>query len=205
MTSHLLVAAGVLALLTVAPGPDMAVVARQAVAGGRSDGFRTVLGVAAGLLLWGLLTAVGLAALLAASATAFTVVKFAGAAYLVFLGIRSLLNSRRPEPNVAEEPARREGGPWVTGAVTNTLNPKVAVFYIGLLPTLAPPQLSPQAGMALLVLTHVMLTVIWLGGFVFLLDAAKAFFARSGVRRWMDRITGAVLITFGLRIAAAQP
>ncbi|WP_017571156.1 LysE family translocator [Nocardiopsis halotolerans] len=205
MFAQILVAAGMLAVLTMAPGPDMAVVARQAVSGGRSDGLRTVVGVAAGLLLWGLLAVIGLAALLAASATAFTVVKFAGAGYLVYLGVRALLNSRRPEPTVVHGPAERGGNPWMTGAVTNALNPKIAVFYVSLLPTLSPPQLSPQVGMALLVLTHVVLTVAWLGGFVFLLNVARAFFARPVVRRWMERITGGVLIAFGVRVATARP
>ncbi|WP_017598919.1 LysE family translocator [Nocardiopsis lucentensis] len=206
MIGHMLVSAGVLAVLTMAPGPDMAVVARQAVSGGRGDGLRTVVGVAAGLLLWGLLAAVGLAALLAASATAFTVVRFAGAGYLVYLGIRTLLASRRSSvPEAVPEPAERSGNPWMSGAVTNALNPKIAVFYISLLPALAPPQMSPQAGMALLVLTHVVLTVAWLSGFVFLLDVARSFFTRPTVRRWTDRVTGGVLIAFGARVATAHP
>ncbi|MER7520706.1 LysE family translocator [Streptomyces sp. NPDC126499] len=207
MVYELLAAAGVLALLTMVPGPDMAVVTRRAVAAGRSDGLRTVAGITTGLLVWGVLSVAGLAAVLAASATAYTVVKLAGAAYLVLLGAQALLAARRGRHDRAA--ARVDipppsGHPWRTGLVGNLLNPKIAVFYTGLLPTLAPHGLSPHTGMSLLVLVHAALTVGWLGGYVLLLARARAFFARAAVRRAMERITGVVLIGFGVRVATAQ-
>ena len=206
MFVQLLAATGVLAVLTVVPGPDMAVVTKRAVACGWRDGLRTVGGIAAGLLVWGLLTVVGLAAVLAASATAYTVVKLAGAAYLVFLGVQSLLQSRRGRfgPRAAATPGAA-GNPWRTGLVSNVFNPKIAVFYTGLLPTLAPAGLSPHAGMALLVLLHAALTVAWLGSYVLVLAKARAFFERPAVRRAMDRVTGVVLIGFGVKVAGLRP
>ncbi|MFG2618930.1 LysE family translocator [Streptomyces sp. NPDC048507] len=207
MLTQLAAATGVLGLLTLVPGPDMAVVTRRAVSRGRADGLRTVGGIAAGLLLWGALTVAGLAALLAASAEVYLVVKLAGAAYLCFLGIQSL---RRPGAGVdgAAEgdalPERRGGGgAWRTGLVSNALNPKIAVFYTGLLPTLAPRGLGPAAGMALLVLVHVLLTLLWLGTYVYVLSRARQFFTRPRVRRAMDRVTGIVLIGFGVRVATS--
>ncbi|GAA0322694.1 LysE family translocator [Streptomyces polychromogenes] len=231
MLTQLAAATGVLALLTVVPGPDMAVVTRRAVSRGRADGLRTVGGIAAGLLLWGALTVAGLAALLAASAEVYLAVKLAGAAYLCLLGVQSL---RRPGVGAAADGdgggaaggvdgagvggpdgggggglggpdgGRRErGGAWRTGLVSNALNPKIAVFYTGLLPTLAPPGLRPAAGMALLVLVHVLLTLAWLGTYVYVLSRARRFFARPRVRRAMDRVTGVVLIGFGLRVATS--
>ncbi|MEV7541259.1 LysE family translocator [Streptomyces sp. NPDC089915] len=231
MLTQLAAATGVLALLTLVPGPDMAVVTRQAVSRGRADGLRTVGGIAAGLLLWGALTVAGLAALLAASAEVYLAVKLAGAAYLCFLGVQSL---RRPGvrgpadggeagadggdragglgragggdggSGSAVDGGRRErGGAWRTGLVNNALNPKIAVFYTGLLPTLAPPGLRPAAGMALLVLVHVLLTLAWLGTYVYVLSRARRFFARPRVRRAMDRVTGVVLIGFGVRVATS--
>ncbi|MFF8597951.1 LysE family translocator [Streptomyces sp. NPDC015232] len=211
MVYAFLAAAGVLALLTMVPGPDMAVVTRRAVAAGRRDGLLTVAGITSGLLVWGVLSVAGLAAVLAASATAYTVVKLAGAAYLVFLGVQALRAARRGGParsGSAEPapapPAAPSGQPWRTGLVSNVLNPKIAVFYTGLLPTLAPHGLSPHTGMALLVLLHAVLTVLWLSGYVLLLTKARAFFARAAVRRAMERITGVVLIGFGLKVATAQ-
>ncbi|MGW7098311.1 LysE family translocator [Streptomyces sp. NPDC054838] len=202
MYTQLLTATGVLALLTLVPGPDMAIVTKQAVSRGRADGLRTVGGIAAGLLLWGALTVAGLAALLAASAEVYLVVKLAGAGYLCFLGVQSL---RHPgaEPAVAAVPGGRGGSAWRTGLVGNALNPKIAVFYTGLLPTLAPVGVRPAAGMVLLVGVHVLLTLLWLGTYVYVLSRARHFFARPRVRRTLDRVTGAVLIAFGVRVATA--
>ncbi|MFJ4536732.1 LysE family translocator [Streptomyces tibetensis] len=206
MLIQFLTAAGVLAVLTMVPGPDMAVVTKRAVSCGWQDALRTAGGITGGLLIWGVLTVVGLAAVLAASATAYTVVKLAGAAYLVFLGVQALLDSRRvraqPAGALPDAPA---GNPWRTGLVSNVFNPKIAVFYTGLLPTLAPSGLSPHTGMALLVLLHAALTAVWLGGYVMLLAKARGFFQKSAVRRAMDRVTGVVLIGFGLKVATTQP
>ncbi|MEU3722249.1 LysE family translocator [Streptomyces sp. NPDC031705] len=212
MLTQLAAATGVLALLTLVPGPDMAIVTRRAVSRGRADGLRTVGGIAAGLLLWGALTVAGLAALLAASAEVYLVVKLAGAAYLCLLGVQSL---RRPgagggPDDTAGDPGGRTGhgrsgggSAWRTGLVANALNPKIAVFYTGLLPTLAPSGLSPAAGMALLVLVHVLLTLAWLSTYVYVLSRARRFFTRPRVRRTMDRVTGVVLIGFGVRVATS--
>ncbi|MFJ9644165.1 LysE family translocator [Streptomyces sp. NPDC004244] len=206
MLTQLITATGVLALLTLVPGPDMAIVTRRAVARGRADGLRTVAGITVGLLLWGVLTVAGLAGLLAASAEVYLAVKLAGAAYLCFLGIQSL---RRPGavpapegPGTEDPGVRAEGaGAWRTGLVSNALNPKIAVFYTGLLPALTPSGLRPAAGMALLVLVHVLLTVAWLGTYVYVLSRARRFFGRPRVSRALDRVTGVVLIGFGIRVA----
>ncbi|WP_030185769.1 LysE family translocator [Streptomyces violaceorubidus] len=209
MLLQFVAAVGVLAVLTMVPGPDMAVVTKRAVASGWRDGLRTVGGITAGLLVRGVLAVVGLAAVLAASATAYTAVKLAGAAYLVLLGVQALLQSRRaPSRSAAGALAPPRGNPWRTGLVGNVLNPKIAVFSTGLLPALAPTGLPPHAGMALLVLVHTMLTMLTavrLGGYVLLLSKARAFFEKPAVRQGMDRVTGTVLIGFGPKVATARP
>ncbi|MFJ3501815.1 MULTISPECIES: LysE family translocator [unclassified Streptomyces] len=205
MFVQLLAATGVLAVLTVVPGPDMAVVTKRAIASGPQDGLRTVGGIVAGLLVWGVLTVVGLAAVLAASATAYTVVKLVGALYLGFLGVQTLLRSKRGGPEASAAVPAPSGSPWRTGFVGNVLNPKIAVFYTGLLPTLAPSALPQHLGMTLLVLLHAVLTLAWLGGYVMVLARARTFFARPSVRRAMDRVTGVVLIGFGVKVAISQP
>ncbi|MFH8365934.1 LysE family translocator [Streptomyces sp. NPDC018031] len=206
MLAQMITAAGVLALLTVVPGPDMAVVTRRAVAAGRADGLRTVAGIAVGLLVWGALTVAGLAAVLAASAEAYTVVKLLGAGYLLFLGGQALWQSRRRAaaaggPSGPAAPV--SGSAWRTGLVSNLLNPKIAVFYTGLLPTLAPEGLPPAAAMGLLVLVHTVLTLGWLGGYVHLLSRARSVFERPRVRRALDRVTGVTLIGFGAKVATS--
>jgi threonine/homoserine/homoserine lactone efflux protein len=188
-------AAGVLALLTVVPGPDMAVVTKRAIASGRAEAFRTAAGITTGLLLWGAFAVVGLAAVLAASAEAYFVVKILGAAYLAFLGLQSLWQSRRSAPRTAESTTTGSRRAYLTGLTANVFNPKIAVFYTGLLPTLAPERLPAPAGMGLLVALHAALTLTWLGGYAYLVSQARAVFERPRVRRLL-------LIGFGARVAA---
>ncbi|MGW7515159.1 LysE family translocator [Streptomyces sp. NPDC054796] len=209
MIAQLFAAAGVLALLTLVPGPDMAVVTRRSLTSGPADGYRTAGGIVAGLLLWGVLAVVGLAAVLAASAVAYTVVKVLGVLYLLYLGIQALWNSRRNAtattvaPLPEEAPSLRSGGgnAWRTGLTSNLLNPKIAVFYTGLLPSLAPSDLPVPLGLAILVALHLVMTMAWLSGYVYLVSRARSVFERPRVRRAMDRVTGVVLIAFGVRLA----
>ncbi|MCX3292401.1 LysE family translocator [Streptomyces sp. NEAU-H22] len=195
-------AAGVLALLTIVPGPDMALVTRRAIASGGAGALGTVAGITTGLLLWGVFTIAGLAAVLAASAVAYFVVKILGAAYLIFLGLQALWQSRRSAPRAVGPTATGPRHGYLAGLTTNALNPKIAVFYTGLLPTLAPDQLPAAAGMGLLVALHAALTLTWLGGYACLVARARPVFERPRVRRLLDRVTGVVLIGFGARVAA---
>jgi threonine/homoserine/homoserine lactone efflux protein len=216
----LLAALGTLALLTVLPGPDVAVVTRVALASGRRAAFGAALGIASGCLVWGLLTAAGLAALLAASATAFTVVKLAGAAYLVWLGLHSWWHSRRSasraagaaEGSVDTGPAgagraaagsvpQTLGAAWRTGFVANLLNPKIGVFYTSLLPQLVPAGWPAATTLIGLVLAHDVMGLVWLNWYAAMLHRARAVLTRPRVKRLLDRATGTALIGFGLRVA----
>ena len=200
--SSLLAAVLVLALLTVVPGPDVAVVTRVALGSGRLAAARTAAGVAAGCLVWGVLTAAGLAAILAASAHAYAVVKLVGAAYLVFLGVQALWRSRRGTASAASESAPRgEGRPFVTGLLTNLLNPKIAVFYTGLLPQLVPAGAPVGITLLGLVVVHAVLGLVWLNAYAALLHGVRGTPTRPRVRRAMERVTGAVLIGFGVQVA----
>ena len=197
----LLAAVAALTLLTLVPGPDLAVVTRVALASGRGAAARTAAGIVAGLLVWGLLTVAGLAALLAASAEAYALVKLAGAAYLVFLGVQTLWRSRRSlaQESVAVPP--RAERPWRTGLVTNLVNPKIAVFYTGLLPQLVPAGAPAAPTLGALVLVHAGLSLAWLNLYALLLHRASATLQRPRVRRALDQLTGLVLVGFGLRVA----
>lgn len=198
MLLHLLAAAGVLALLTIVPGPDMAVVTRRALVGGRSAGVRAAGGVVSGLLVWGSLSVLGLTALLAASPTAYLVVKTLGVAYLLVLGVQAL---RARSSATSAEAAPAGGRSFLTGLTANLLNPKIAVFYTALLPGLAPPSLPHASGLAALVALHAVLTFGWLSGYAVTLTRASTFFQRPRVRRTLDRITGVVLVGFAVRLA----
>lgn len=200
MLSSYLAAVGALALLTVLPGPDVAVVTRFSLDGGRTAGSRAAAGVVAGLAVWGALTVVGLAAVLAASAAAYTVVKIVGVIFLVAMGVRMLWRSRSIGDHPAAAPP--SGHPGRSGLLTNVLNPKIAVFYTGLLPSLVPAGGSPRVWLPVLVLTHAALSLAWLVGYAAAVSRSRSMLERPRVRTFLDRVTGCVLIAFGVRVAA---
>ena len=157
--SSLLVFLAVAGLLVVTPSPDMALVTRNALGRGRRAALLTALGIETGLLVWTGASVLGLAALLAASAFAFTAVKLAGAAYLVYLGLRTLLSLRgsattapssRPSP---AEATIAEGSPFQQGLLSNLLNPTIAVFFTSLIPQFVMP--GPSATLESLALAGI--------------------------------------------------
>jgi len=204
MIGVVVTAFAVLGLLTVIPGPDMAVVTRAGLSGGRGAALRATFGVVAGLMVWGALTVVGLGAVLAASAEAYTVVKIVGGMYLVYLGLSTLWRSRSRQRTATAEPAPvpSPGSNWRAGFLTNLLNPKIAVFYTGLLPQLVPPGWPTAPTLALLVLVHGLLGIAWLGAYSLLLTRARTTLEKPSVRRVLDRITGTVLFGFGAVVVA---
>lgn len=194
----------VLALLTVVPGPDVAVVTRVALASGPTAALRCSVGIVTGLLVWGALTVAGLAAVLAASATVYTVVKLAGAAYLLFLGVQTLWRARRTSGGRAPSPRSQagQGRPYRLGIMTNLLNPKIAVFYTGLLPQLVPAHTPTTVVLLALVGIHAALSLAWLSLYAALLRQASSTIQRPRVRAALDRASGVVMIGLGIRVAA---
>ena len=146
-------------------------------------------------------SALGLSLILATSAEAFTVVKFAGAAYLAYLGIRTIRDSLRPgvETEVTAGRARSIRGALVQGWLSNVLNPKVALFYLTFLPQFISPGDNVLAKSLLLAGIHAVLGLIWLPLYAYAIDRLGALV--RGARRWLERISGAALIGLGLRLA----
>ncbi|GAA3113095.1 LysE family translocator [Planomonospora alba] len=191
-------------LLTVTPGVDTALVLRTSLLAGRRSAWGVVLGIQAGTLLWGVLSAAGVSAVLAASRLAYDVLRWAGAAYLLWLGARMLWESRRTDGAAAAPPEAAAGGflPGLRrGVVTNLLNPKVGVFYVAMIPQFMPDGV-PHAVMGLLLAgVHVCEGLLWsllLVGFTALL---RGWLNRPAVRRGLDRLTGVVVVGFGVRLA----
>jgi RhtB (resistance to homoserine/threonine) family protein len=206
MPQHPLVFVGVVALLTITPGADMAMVARSVFTGGRRDAFATTLGISAGCLVWAFASAVGVAALLAASRTAYDTLRLVGAAYLVWLGVQSLLAARRgvAAPAPAASAGERRRSPFRQGLLTNLFNPKIAVFYSTFLPQFIAPG-DPVVPLSLaLAGVHIALGVAWLSLYAWLLDRAVTAFKGSRLRRTLDAVTGTVLVGLGLRLAAER-
>jgi threonine/homoserine/homoserine lactone efflux protein len=205
MPQHPLLFVGVVALLTITPGADMAMVARSVFTGGRRDAFATTLGISAGCLVWAFASAIGVAAVLAASRTAYDALRLVGAAYLVWLGVQTLLAARR---GAAAEPppttGARRASPFRQGLLTNLFNPKIAVFYSTFLPQFIAPG-DPVVALSLaLAGLHIAFGLAWLSLYAWLLDRAVAAFKGSRLRRALDAVTGTVLVGLGLRLAAER-
>lgn len=197
---ELLAFVGVAAVVIVTPGVDMALVARNALLHGRDAGLATAIGVNVGVAVWAIAAAVGVAAIVRASAEVFLTLKLLGAAYLIVLGIRALFERVRPN---GDEPARL---PLTTadalrqGVISNVLNPKIGLFFTALLPQFA----SADAGLLeLLTLGAVfnLMGIAWLVTYALLLARGRELLRRRRIRALMDRVTGGLLIGLGIRIA----
>ncbi len=190
-------------LLTITPGLDTALVLRTAAVEGPKRASFAAIGILAGCFVWGAVAAFGLGALLVASKLAFTVLKWAGAAYLLWLGINLILKPR-DSFEVADATARPAGGDtaWMRrGFVSNLLNPKMGVFYVSFLPQFL-PQGAPAAPFMLgLTTIHAFLGVLWFALLIAATQPIAKALRRPAVVRWLDRLTGGVFVAFGLRLA----
>jgi threonine/homoserine/homoserine lactone efflux protein len=189
--------------LTLTPGLDTALVLRSALTRSRRDAAATAAGIVAGLFVWGAAAAVGISALLTASQLAYDVLRYAGAAYLVWFGLRLLVRAVRG--TLVTEPAGAAGSsPWRAarqGLATNLLNPKVGVFYVALLPQFLPSGSDPLAVGLLLAGVHGLISVAWFALLIALASALAARLRRPGTVRAIDGVTGTTLIGFGVRLA----
>ncbi len=193
-------------LLAVVPGPDMVLVARNALRAGRRGGTATAFGTVTGLAVWTLASSVGLAALLRASEPAFVALKLVGAAYLAYLGGRALLDARR-HAHPVRDAERDERGPLRArtalrqGVLSNLGNPKIAVFFTGFLPQFVRGGGSPFLALLTLGFLFCALTLAWLVVYSALVARAGDLLRHGPVRRAVDALTGLVLLAFGGRLA----
>jgi len=225
MDPKLLTFIGIVLLLTLTPGADTALVTRNTLAGGRRAGIRTACGAATGCLVHATLSGLGLSAILRASADVYNVVKLAGAAYLIYLGVRALLAARHSGAGAAPPAAASsaataahdpvsprhsairtpQGEPYglpqsafAQGLFTNLLNPKVALFYLTFLPQFlnpGDPVLLKSLGLAAI---HSGLGIVWLSIYSSFLARLSGWLLQARMRRRMESITGGVLIALGL-------
>ncbi len=194
----------VVALLTITPGVDTALVLRSAAVAGRARAWGAIVGIGCGVLAWGALTAVGVSALLAASQVAYTVVRLAGAAYLVYLGGRllwSAIRGKASEATVTTGVTDTFGAGWRQGLFTNLLNPKVGAFYLAILPQFIPADAPHLTWGVALAAVHVAEGTLWLGLVLVLARSLRAWLEQPRVVRWIDGVVGAVIAAFGIRLA----
>jgi threonine/homoserine/homoserine lactone efflux protein len=194
--THVAAFLGVSLLVIVTPGQDTALTIRNTLLGGRRGGVRTAAGVAAGQAAWTLAASAGVVALLRASEPVFVAVRLLGAAYLVLLGLQTLLRRSEVQPDTGG-PSRRA---FRQGLVSNLGNPKMAVFFTSLLPQFG----SSFSGLVALGLVFCSLTFLWLSGYAWAVARAGDVLRRPRIRRALDCATGVVLVAFGLRLAAER-
>ncbi len=209
MGLHLLVFIGVAAIVIVIPGPDTAVVTKNVLIHGRRAGLGTSLGVSAGLSIWTIAAAVGIASLVRASEVAFTVLKLAGALYLVWLGVQALRAAgRQLDADDASQPQRRTGmgarGGFRQGFLSDLANPKIGIFFTSLLPQFVSAGHAVLVPFLILGAIFVLMTVLWLLAYTLVAARAAQTLMRPRVRAALDRFTGVVLIGLGLRLAVER-
>ena len=199
----LLAFAGVSLLLAVTPGPDMAVVTKNALAHGRRGVFLTTSGIALALVIWVTATAVGLSALLRASEGVLLALKIAGAAYLAYLGVRTLLESRAQPADLlaGAPPAAPAHAVFRQGFLSAISNPKLGVFFVTFLPQFVLPGQPVLARMLVLGVVFALIGWAWMNVYGLFVTRLRDFITAPRVRQWMQRITGVVLLGFGARLA----
>jgi len=215
----------VAAVLTATPGADTMLVVRSVLRRGKQAGFATTFGVCLGLFVHATVSALGLSVLLVRSALAFNIVRWAGVAYLLFLGLQSLVRLWQADgetdnhslPILTEtyaEDVTGQTSTWVRlakqrqafleGLFTNILNPKVAVFYLAFLPQFVSPGDPVLAKSLLLAGLHFSMGMMWLSLVTVLLGRLGGVISSGRTGRWLEGVAGVVLIGFGLRLALEQ-
>ncbi|MGK9468559.1 LysE family translocator [Pantoea agglomerans] len=192
-------------ILTLTPGFDTALVLRSAVAQGAKRASVTALGITLGCLVWGVAVGFGLGALLLASEMAYNLLKWLGAAWLLYLGLKLLLKPRQAAIDT-QQPALQQGylACFSRGLLGNLLNPKVGIFYVSFLPQFIPAGASVALWCSLMALAHMLLGLIWNA----VLIGGSHYFAghlrKPRVLKVMDRLTGCVFIGFAAKLALSR-
>jgi threonine/homoserine/homoserine lactone efflux protein len=193
---------GLSVLLILTPGPNQALLTSRVLGGGRRAGFAAVRGLAGGMAVHIAAATAGLSALLASSAQLFAVVKLLGGLSLLLLGIAAILRARRPAEPGAEPARRRAGAPFRDGLLSMTLNPKVGVYFVAVVPQFVAPGPGASLRVALLLVIYGALCLAFWSALVVGLHRARELVRRPRVRAWTERVTGAALIGLGARLAA---
>lgn len=196
-------------LLVMSPGPNGVLIAKTVPSSGRAAGFANVAGFMAAFYLHGALSIFGISIILLQSATAFTIVKYLGAAYLCWIGIKALISAARGVSPIARiAPAKRRRTllkAFVEGFLTNGLNPKVSMFYLAAFPQFIALGHASVAAAFLLVFIHSMINALWFTAVIVLFARLTRFSRGMTFQRWLKGVTGVVFLGFGLKLASFRP
>jgi threonine/homoserine/homoserine lactone efflux protein len=209
VTAPILAFLGVAAVVIVSPGPDTALTIRNTLRGGRRGGILTGAGAATGQVTWALATSLGVAALLQSFRPAYAVIKFAGVLYLVYLGTHSLVvawrdREGRLDSDVTAAKRLKPAAAYRQGILSNLSNPKMAVFYISLLPQFVSPSANAFPVLLALGVAFSLMTFVWLAAYSFVVAKVGDILRRGAVRRLLDALTGVALIGLGIRVATER-
>lgn len=197
---YLLAFVAAASLLTITPGLDTALVLRTMLTDGARQALVTALGICAGCLAWGLAIAAGLGVVLQASRLAYDILRWIGAAYLLYLGATMLMSPRRSFV-VEKLPAGHgsAGRGFLRGFLTNALNPKAGIFYVSFLPQFIPAAANPAMSVAFLAAVHGVLGFLWFSLLVLGSRPLRQALTNSAAASLLDRIAGGIFIAFGIR------
>ena len=191
--------------LIILPGPDTAIATKNTLIAGRIGGLKTALGTSCALLIHTSAAILGLSAIIAKSAFLFSIIKYAGAVYLIYLGIKTLWSLKKKDDAACVEMDTKKqfktSSCFKQGFLTNILNPKVAVFFLTFLPQFVNPGSNTILPFLLMGITYTLLTIIWFGLYVYLINQVSAFMKKHKSKRIMEGITGTILIGFGVKLA----
>jgi threonine/homoserine/homoserine lactone efflux protein len=199
----------VAALLVISPGPNGVLIARTVPTSGKAAGFANVFGMASAMYVHGALVVFGVSLILVRSAELFALVKYAGAAYLCWIGVKALYDAWRGDVvRLDVKPARRRRTlvrAYGEGLITNTLNPKVAMFYLAAFPQFVPFEQMTAANTFLLVFIHSTLNLIWFSAMVAVFARLVALAKGGTFQRWIKGVTGVVFLGLGAKLATLRP
>lgn len=192
-----------ISILTITPGLDTTLIIRTATLEGKTKAFQVALGINLGCIVWGVIVACGLGALLMTSDLAFNALKWIGAIYLTWLGLNLLLKPRSQLASLNNSAVTTQNW-FMKGLWGNLLNPKVGIFYISFLPQFIPQSASPVICTMSLVMIHVVIGLIWSIFLIAAMQSISAYLKQPKFIRYMDRITGSIFILFALKLALSK-
>lgn len=188
-----------LIFIVMSPGIDFALITKRTLTDGKKDGFKIALGLTSGALVHTLAAALGLSIILMKSAVAFEVVKYAGAVYLIYMGLSSFIKKGK-SILVQEKQENSRKSAFTQGLVSNAFNPKVAIFFLTFLPQFVLPRYNPSLQFLLMGSLYALLSIIWFTTIVLLLSYIRRWLMSPKVQNMIDKVTGLVLIGFGLNM-----
>jgi threonine/homoserine/homoserine lactone efflux protein len=193
-------------VLTITPGNDTILVLKNSISGDRASGFATMFGVCSGLIVHGTFAALGISVILMKSATAFQIVKFVGAGYLIFLGLQSLRTAWKSRKEAvldamnSSSKAKGVARSFGQGVLTNVLNPKVALFYLSFLPQFV-RSTDPHIKPLLLACIHIGLGIIWLSIIILMINKLRKVLVNPKVKAATEAVCGTMLAGLGIKLA----